>query len=95
MKVKVKENQSVLDVVCQAFGTAEAGFAFALLNGLSISDEIHSNDIFELPSNSLNKNEISSYFSEKNTELATGFPLVEVADYGIGDMIIENNFIVR
>jgi hypothetical protein len=32
MKVKIKENQSVLDVVCQAFGTTETAFAFALLN---------------------------------------------------------------
>jgi hypothetical protein len=94
MKVKIKENQSVLDVVCQAFGTTEAAFAFALLNGLSVSDEIHSNDIFELPSNSLNKMKFRRIF-EKNTRTCNRFPTCRVADYGIGDMIIENNFIVR
>ena len=95
MKTKIKENQSVFDAVCQSLGTAEASFAFALLNGLAVTDDIFSNEVFELPETELKKNEISGYFSEKNVELATGFPLVEEGSYGIGEMIIGNNFIIR
>jgi hypothetical protein len=93
--IKIKENQSVLDVVSQVIGTAEASFIFGALNDLAITDDIHSNDILKVPVTELKKNEISSYFLQKNIELATGFPLVEVGEYGIGEMIIENNFIVR
>jgi hypothetical protein len=32
-------------------------------------------------------------FLTKKVELATGFPRVEIASYGVGEMIIENNFI--
>lgn len=95
MKIVIKENQSILDVACQAFGTAEAGFAFAMLNGLALTDDVFSNNVLELPAIDVKKSEISGYFSEKNIELATGFPLVEVPSYGIGQMIIQNNFIVR
>ena len=95
MKITIKENQSLLDIACQTIGTAEAVFAFAMLNGLSITEDVFSNDVFEVPNASIKKNEISGYFSEKNIELATGFPLIEVASYGIAEMIIENNFIIR
>jgi hypothetical protein len=93
--IKIKENQSVLDVACQTIGTLEGAFIFALINGLSITDDINSNDVYLIPETASKKNEISTYFLTKKVELATGFPRVEIASYGVGEMIIENNFIVR
>jgi hypothetical protein len=93
--VKIKENQSVFDIVTQTLGTAEASFLFGALNDLAITDDIYSNEILKVSVSEIKKNEISSYFLQKNIELATGFPLLETYLFGIGEMIIENNFIVQ
>jgi hypothetical protein len=68
---------------------------FALINGLSITDDdINSNDVYLIPETASKKKMKLTYFLTK-VELATGFPRVEIASYGVGEMIIENNFIVR
>lgn len=93
--IKIKENQSVFDVVAQIYGTAEASFFFGAFNNLAITDDIYSNDVLKVPVSDLKKNEISSYFLQKNIELATGYPIITISEVGVGEMIIENNFIVR
>lgn len=92
--IKIVENQSVLDAVTQHFGTLEEVFVFCLENGLSITDDLQSNDVLTLPAAINTQTEASNYFAEKNIKLATGFPLVEASAYGIGAMIIEDTFIV-
>lgn len=95
MKTIILENQSVLDAATQYLGSLEAIFDFCLENEISISDDMNSNDVVNIPESLFKKTEISNHFSEKKIELATGFPLIEEEDFGgIGVMIISQTFIV-
>ena len=40
MQVRVKDNQSLFDIAIQTAGSAEAAFALALANDLSITDDL-------------------------------------------------------
>lgn len=94
VKKVIIENQSVLDAATQFSGTLEAAFDFCLLNSKSLTDELFSKEIVLVGESIFEKKEVSEYFDKKETELATGFPLLEPELIGIGVMIIEQNFIV-
>lgn len=94
MKKTVKENQSILDLVTQNVGTIEAAFEFCATNSLSISEDIFSGQVVDIP-DSVEKNiEVADYFTGRKIELATGFPIIEAPLGGIGYMQIGTNFIV-
>jgi len=94
MKLKVKENQSILDVVSQSLGSLEAAFAFCLVNEVSISEDLSSGQFVEIPDSPDKNVDVLNYFSAQEQELASGFPLTEDLSGGIGVMIIEQTFIV-
>lgn len=93
-KVTILENQSVLDVVTQYLGTLEASFVFCIENNLSLTEDLISNTKVEIPETKEKVALVSDYFAEKKKDLATGYPLIFPDPIGIGEMIIEQTFIV-
>jgi hypothetical protein len=65
-------------------GTFRRRVIFALINGLSITDDINSNDVYLIPETASKKMR-TNLFLTKKVELATGFPRVEIASYGVGN----------
>lgn len=93
--ITVIENQSVPDVIAQNYGSLEAAFSFLLLNDLSLTDDLVSNDQYEV-SEDVNRNlDITEYFQAKKIQLATGYPLIDEENVGIGVMIIGQTFIIH
>ncbi|QHB38503.1 hypothetical protein lotta81_gp045 [Flavobacterium phage vB_FspM_lotta8-1] len=93
-EVLIIENQSVLDIVTQHLGTLEASFEFCLANGKALSEDMFSNETVIVPQSTNKKTDILNYFAEKKVELATGYPLIDNEVFGIGEMIILQNFII-
>ena len=67
--IHVAENQSLFDVAIQRLGSTEAVFELALLNGLSITDELAAGNVINLPE-AWNKS-VADYFKNKNLVPAT------------------------
>lgn len=93
-KAVIIENQSVLDATVQHLGNLEAAFDFCFKNGKNLTEDLFSNEVVEIPESLDQKADVSNYFAEKSIELATGFPLIEEIEIGIGEMIIQQTFIV-
>lgn len=82
----IKQGQSLLDVALCETGTADAAFAIALQNGLSLTDEPQAGTPI---SHALEKKQIYSLKNEPATAITAG----EVAKpEGIGYWIIGQNF---
>jgi|GEM_PF-475322 len=62
--IKAVEGQSLFDIAIQRLGSAEAAFALALLNGLSITDQPAPGDTLYL--SKIIDNDIADFFSFKN-----------------------------
>ena len=64
MQVPARNNQSLLDIALQTLGSAEAAFDIALINGMSITDELFVGQILQIPS-------MSGYVQRRNAEYYT------------------------
>jgi hypothetical protein len=102
MQVTVLNNQSVFDIAIQYFGTIEASVLIAVLNGISITDELTPGHILELPVIDYGYSEVAAYFKTEKIEPATGISVYEISEgevvtelEGIDYWGIEYDFIVQ
>jgi len=99
MKVIAINSQSILDIAIQVHGSVDQAFAFALANGLSVTDEIQAGSEIQVPSDETYKNiDLTNYFQRKH--ITTYKALPEQGDIspdpgGIGYMRIFFDFIVQ
>ncbi len=93
--VKVKQGQSLLDIAVQYTGSVENAFSIALLNSISLADQLEINQELIVPEPT--NRSIVALFSDKNIPASykalTEAQLPETG--GIGEMIIEQTFIVN
>jgi hypothetical protein len=79
--MKIKTGQSLFDIAIQHCGSAEAAFDLAVLNGVSLTDDISAGIELELPP-VVNKNTVN-YYANKSISPCTGITGVtwSVFDY--------------
>lgn len=99
MKIAVLNNQTLLDIAIRYFGTVEAVLAIAILNGISITEELVPGQTLELPNIDFGFQEVVAFFEVNKIQPATALTqeesdIIEGAT-GIGFWIIGNNFIVQ
>lgn len=91
--MKVRDNQSLFDISCQSLGSAEAAIQIALLNGISVTDDLPVAQNFELPS--ITNKAIVTYYANKGLMPATGITNTEVSTLGgLGFMALGIDFII-
>lgn len=99
MPITVLNNQSLLDVAIRYFGTVEAVLAIAILNRISITQELVPGQVLELPNLDYGYQEIVTFFNVNKKQPATALTEENKAiiegDSGIGFWAIEDNFIVQ
>ena len=93
MKVLVLQGQSLFDIACQNLGLAEEAISIALLNGISVTDDLPVGRNFELPS--ITNKAIATYYANKGLMPATGITNTEVSTLGgLGFMALGIDFII-
>lgn len=68
-KMKVLQGQTLFDIAIQSCGSTEAAFELAVLNSLSLTDDIETG--FELSLPDVIDQDIATYFQNKNIKPAT------------------------
>ena len=89
MTIKVRDRQSIWDIALQVCGDAEAAFAIAELNDVSMSEQIYPGTEIEVPS--VMERRVVEYYKQNSIEPAT---MVEDTNYLITykeELIITNN----
>jgi uncharacterized protein YebE (UPF0316 family) len=89
------QGQSFFDKVIECTGSIENVFAMALLNGISITDDLPIEQYLAVSEKT--NNVIVSFFDENNKPATaiTAIQIEEIESVGIGKMIIATDFIVR
>jgi len=99
MTIKILHNQSLLDVSIYLFGTAIGVMSLAIANDISLTDDLEVGTILNVPENTdFGQRLISEYFQNRNLKPATAINELEIivpVDFGIGEMVIEESFIIR
>jgi hypothetical protein len=98
-QITALNNQSLPDIAIRHCGTVEAVTDIAILNNISITQELIPGQLIQIPSKDYGNQEVVNYFAANKIEPATALTeehnaLVE-GNSGIGYWIIENNFIVQ
>lgn len=95
MKDKVHQGQSFIDKVLETTGSTENAFEMALLNGISLTDNVAIGQ--ELLPSSATRKGVVRIFNNKNRPASAIINSAEEDEEneGIGYMAIGNNFIVR
>ena len=88
----LKNNQSLLDLATQINGDVKSALDLAVHNDFSLTDDIAAGTEYE-EAETVYKNEIvESFFFNKDLELTTSEPRLELGPIGIGTMIVESDF---
>lgn len=100
MQIKILHNQTLLDIAIQQYGSATMAIDLAIENNLSLTDDLEVGTVLNVPENSdFGQRLIAEYFQNKSLKPATkivGKILESIpVDFGIGEMIIEESFIIR
>jgi len=99
MKITVLHNQSLLDVAIRHCGTVEAVADIAILNNISITDNLIPGQLIELSNKDYGCQEVVNFFVANKIDPATALTQDHEAltegDSGIGFWEIGNNFIVQ
>jgi len=99
MQIKVLHNQTLLDISIYLFGTAVGAMSLAIANDISLTDDLEVGTVLQVPENSdFGQRLIAEYFQNKSLKPATAINDLDVVipvDFGIGEMIIEESFIIR
>jgi len=93
--VKVDNRQSIIDVTIQTAGDASAAFAFAMLNGLSITDDPVTD--VELSETDAVNNEVVVFYTNNSIIPATGITTTAenaLIEEGVEFWGIEYDFVV-
>lgn len=75
MQVEIKDNQSLLDIAIQYCGSAEAAYQFAVLNGLSVTDDLQKGNVLAAPA--VVNVDIARYYANRALTPATAEPGVD------------------
>jgi len=86
--IKVLDNQTFFDIAIQEFGSVEAAFVLALLNGYSVTDNLVPGTL--LQRTLVIDKKVSIYYSYNNLHPATG--LVELSESGIFNYVFNYSF---
>jgi hypothetical protein len=91
---KIYQGQSFLDKVIECTGSVDNAFEMAVLNGVSITDDVMVGQ--ELNPSTITNGLIFGLFGELNrpATMITKEQIAEIENIGIGKMIIGTNFIV-
>lgn len=93
MQLTVQHNQNLFDLSIQENGNVQTVFELALLNGLSITDNVVPSQKIEVVKSKLVVQELVDYFSNKKHVVATGSVSdLVIARKGIGKMIVGKDF---
>jgi len=99
MQIKVLHNQTLLDISIYLFGTAVGAMSLAIATDISLTDDLEVGTVLQVPENSdFGQRLIAEYFQNKSLKPATAINDLDVVipvDFGIGEMIIEESFIIR
>jgi hypothetical protein len=99
MQITALNNQSLLDVAIRHCGTVEAVVDIAILNNISITDDLVPGQLIALPAKDYGNQEVINYFSGNKIDPATALTEEHTAliegNSGIGFWEIGNNFIVQ
>jgi len=94
--IVVKSRQSVLDVAIQAHGSVESVIEFAILNGLSLTDELEAGTVVTVGTEINGK--VKRFYDHNDIVPATAISKAEknetISQEGIEFWGIENDFIV-
>lgn len=69
MKISVRQNQTLFDVALQELGDVTGAYALAVLNGMSVTDELKAGDVLELPP--IINPGVANYYKTQNIHPAT------------------------
>ena len=96
MQITINHNQSLLDLAIQKNGSITTAFELALLNGISLTEELVPGQKLNFEKSTFSDDEIVNYFDNKKTMIATGFQNSDsiLPHLGIGTMAIGTTFIV-
>lgn len=95
--VKIRPLQTLMDIAIQEKGTVLAVFEMAVLNGLSITDDLVPGNLIDYDV-SIEDIEIKAFFKRNNIYPATALRPIDLSNVkpsGIDYMIIGTNFIVE
>lgn len=76
MKVKVLQGQSLFDIAIQKIGSAEGAFDLAVLNGLSLTDELASGSELSLPA--ATNSSVVAYYMNREIQPATALSSTDI-----------------
>lgn len=71
MEITVLHNQTIFDIALQSFGSVEAVFDIALLNGISVTDILPVGLNLELPDADYGFREVVNYYKSNRIAPAT------------------------
>ena len=98
MQVEVLHNQSLLDLALQHTGTIESIFELAMLNNLSITDDVVAGKVLTIPTETFTNNDILTYYIAKKIKPATAFTqedkIISERQEGISIWAINLDFVV-
>lgn len=99
MKITALHNQTLLDVAIRHCGTVEAVADIAILNNISITQDLIPGQLIELPNKDYGNQEVVNFFASNKIDPATALTDEHTAltegNSGIGFWEIGNNFIVQ
>ena len=96
MQETVLHNQSLIDFTLHHCGTIESLVAMTVANNLSITDPLAVKTILEVPEAIRKDEDIVGFYTDGKYVPAFNYSGPSYAiDEGIGEMIIEETFIVR
>jgi hypothetical protein len=98
MDIVILEGQSVLDIAVQCYGSAATAFDISLMNNISLTDDLTAGNLLILPESEYYNKNITEYFQDKGIYPATGITdafIDELNELGIGEMIINVNFMAK
>ena len=99
MKIIALHNQTLLDIAIRHCGSIDAVIDIAVLNNVSITDDLVPGQLLNLPTKDYGVQEVINFFELNQMEPATALTEEQKAltegNSGIGFWEIGNNFIVQ
>ena len=94
MTTIILHNQSLLDLAVQHTGSVENTFALAVVNGLSLTDDLPAGTEINLPDSVNKDSDVLNYYTAKRLQPATAVIILSEAERleGIGYWVIQTDF---
>ncbi len=94
MTTIILHNQSLLDLAVQHTGAVENTFALAVVNGLSLTDDLPAGTEIKLPDSVNKDSDVLNYYTAKRLQPATAVIILSETERleGIGYWVIQTDF---